>query len=58
MSVTQIIEKALEENPQIRIVLEAAARARDAEAKEPPKEISGSTEVVTVPTHTQCAVLS
>jgi hypothetical protein len=56
VSVAGTIQKALDENPEIRIVLDIAARARDTEAKEPPREIGASTEVAAQPTHTQCAV--
>ncbi len=56
MNTNQTIKKALNENPDVRLVLEVAARARDAEAKEPPREIGAATEVAAIPTHPQCAV--
>jgi len=56
MSVAEIVEKALKENPDIRLALEAANRARDAESKEAPREIGMATEVVAIPLNPQCPV--
>lgn len=52
------IEKALKENPEVRLVLEIAARARDIESREPPRELGAATEVVAIPTNPQCGVKS
>ena len=56
MNVEQIIKSALDENPDIRLVLEIAARAREAESKEPPRNIGVATDIVAVPTNSQCLV--
>ena len=56
MSAEQVIKNALEENPDIRLVLEIAARARDAESKEPPQNIGIATDIVAIPTNSQCLV--
>jgi hypothetical protein len=56
MDTEQIIKKALNENPDIRLVLDVAARARDTEARELPREIGASTEVVAIPCNPQIPV--
>jgi hypothetical protein len=56
MRAAEMVEKTLKENPDVRLVLEIAARARETEAKEPPREIGAATEVVAIPTNPQCAV--
>jgi hypothetical protein len=56
MNATQLIDKALSENPDILVVLEIAARARETEAKEPPREIGVSTEVAAISIDSQYAV--
>lgn len=56
MSAADTIRKALDEHPEVRTVLEIAARARQAEAKEPAREIGTSAEVIVVPTHVQGAI--
>jgi predicted DNA-binding protein len=56
MSVSEIVEKALKENPDIRLALEAVNRARDAESKEVPREVGMATEVVAIPLNPQCPV--
>ncbi len=53
MTAAQMIKKALDENPDIRLVLEAAERAREAESKEPPRNIGIATETVAIPTKSQ-----
>ncbi len=53
---TQMIDKAFSENPDVLVVLEIAARAREAEARELPREIGISAEVVAIPTDLQCAM--
>ena len=58
MNADQIIRKALEDNPEIRLVLEIAARARDAEDKTAPADFSPKGETVTVPNHQQFPVYS
>lgn len=54
--VTQLIKNALEANPEVRLVLEIASRARDAESREAPRELGASTDVTAIPSHPQCGV--
>jgi hypothetical protein len=56
MDANQTIKKAFDENPDVRIVLDIATRARDVETRELPREIGAATEVVAIPTNPQCAV--
>jgi hypothetical protein len=51
-----VIQKAIDENPEVRLVLEIAMRARDAESKEPPLDIGMATDIVATPTNSQCPV--
>jgi hypothetical protein len=55
-NIEQIINDGLKENPDVRLVLEIAARAREIEARETPRELWTSTEVATTPTNPQTAV--
>ncbi len=43
---TQIVEDALDVNPDMRLVLELAVRAREIEQRDPPKNLWINTEVV------------
>lgn len=56
MNAEQIVQKALRENPEIQMVLEIAARARQAEEQEPPRNIGVATDVAVVPTNLPCPV--
>ncbi|MGA9564719.1 MAG: hypothetical protein WBS19_04270 [Candidatus Korobacteraceae bacterium] len=56
MKADQQIKDALNSNDEVRLVLEIATRAREVEAREMPREIGTSTDVVVVPIHPQCAV--
>jgi hypothetical protein len=56
MSVAEIVERALKENPDMRTVLEAAKRTREAEALHPPRDIGSWNEIVTIPINSQCLV--
>jgi hypothetical protein len=56
MKTEQIIQKALDKNPDIRLVLEIAARAHDLESKEPPLYTGMATDTVALPTNLQCPV--
>ncbi len=56
MSARKTVKKAIADNPEIRIVLEIAGRAREAEAKELPRELSVTTEVAALPTNQQRAL--
>lgn len=56
MNATQLIDKALKENPEVLVVLDIAARARQTENRELPREIGVSTDVAVIPTDSQRAV--
>jgi hypothetical protein len=56
VNATELINKALRENPDVCLVLDIATRARETEARELPREIGVSTEVVAIPINTQHAV--
>lgn len=56
MDTAQVIKDALDANPDVRLVLAIAARARDAESKEPPRNIGFATDIVAIPTNSQCLV--
>jgi len=53
MKTSKIIRDAVAENPEIRLILEIAARARDAEDKTPPVDFTPKNEVVTIPNNQQ-----
>lgn len=53
MSTQKIIDNAVKRNPDIALVLEVAARARESEEREPVKELRTSTEVAANPTTAQ-----
>jgi len=46
----------LDANPEIRLILEIATRARDTEARELPREIRSSTDAVATPFNSQAAI--
>jgi hypothetical protein len=50
----QVIEDGLAANPDVRLVLEIALRAREVESKEPPRNIGVATDIVATPTNSQC----
>ena len=52
----KLIREAISDNPELRVVLEIASRARAAEARELPREIGMATEVVTIPINSPYAV--
>jgi hypothetical protein len=56
MNAKQLVQKALRENPELRLVLEIAERARQVESKEPPISIGVGTDVAAIPTRPQCLV--
>jgi len=56
MDAEKIVQKAIKANPDIQLVLDIAARAREAEARTPPAELRPTTEVVALPTNPQCIV--
>jgi hypothetical protein len=51
-----MIEEALATNPETRLILEIADRARRSESKEAPKYLSPINDVATVSTNSQCLV--
>jgi hypothetical protein len=56
MDAEKIVQEAIKTNPEIRLVLEIAMRAREAECKEAPLNIGLATEIVAVPTNLPCPV--
>jgi hypothetical protein len=56
MDVSAAVQKVLEENPEVRLVLEIAARARDVESRDPPRYIGIATDVIAIPTNSQYPV--
>jgi hypothetical protein len=48
MDATQIVKDALDANPDMRLVLEIAARAHELEQMQPPKNLWVNTEIVTL----------
>jgi len=50
MDAEKIVQKAVNVNPEIRLILEIASRAREAESKEP-ITIGVATDVAVVPTN-------
>ncbi len=56
MTAEKVVKNALHENPDMRLVLEVAARARETESKEPPRNIGIATDIVAIPTNSQCLV--
>ena len=56
MNSEKLIQKMLDDDAEVRLVLEIASRARDIEARELPRELGTATEVVAIPTNPQCAV--
>lgn len=56
MSAKEIVNQAIKENPEIRVVLEIAARARETESNTPPTDLTPSNEVTALPNNRQLAV--
>ena len=56
MNAEQMVENTLEKNPELRLVLEIAARARAVEAKELPRNMGTTTETAAIPTNSQSLV--
>ena len=52
----ELVQRGMHENPEMSLILEIAARAREMEARELPQEIRVSTEVAAIPINSQCAV--
>jgi hypothetical protein len=49
MKAEKIIQRAMEENPEFRLVLDMATRVRDVESKEPPRNIGMATDTASIP---------
>lgn len=58
MKAEKVIQQALEDNPEFRLVLDMAARARDVESKEPARDIGMATDVVSIPVNSACLAQS
>jgi hypothetical protein len=56
MQAEKIVKNALDKNPDMRLVLEIAARARETESKEAPRNIGMATDVVSIPVNSACLV--
>ena len=56
MSAAEMVKRAVRESPDVRLVLEIAARARETQGRELPREINPSTEVVAIPCNPQLPV--
>ena len=56
MDVATVIQKGMDKNPDVQVVLEIAMRARNLESVEPPRSIGMATDVVALPTNSQCPV--
>ncbi len=56
MKAKQIIQDAIDANPEIRLILDIATRARELEEKSAPLELRASSDVVAIPIKPQCAV--
>jgi hypothetical protein len=54
--VVDVINEALKEHPDVQLVLAVAARARETEARELPREIGVATEVAAITTNLQTTV--
>jgi hypothetical protein len=56
MNAEQMIKNGTDKNPEIRLVLEIAARAQELESKQPPRDLGMVTETATIPTNSQSLV--
>jgi hypothetical protein len=56
MDAEKIVQQTMDDNPEVQLVLEIAARARDTESRELPQDVGAATEVVALPINPQCAV--
>ena len=56
MKTKQTIQDATEANPEIRLILDIAARARGLEEQSAPMDLRPSTDVVAIPIKPQCVV--
>lgn len=56
MKTEKVIEKAVRENPDLAIVLEVSARAREVNQREPVIDSTPSTDVAATPTAAQGSI--
>ena len=56
MNIETLVQKQVEENTEVQLVLEIAMRARDAAAKEPPINIGMARDIIAIPTNSQYPV--
>lgn len=56
MSVAEIVKNALRENPDLRMALDAAERARELDSLRPNVEPTNFSNVTTIPLKSQCLV--
>lgn len=55
-ALNETLKAGIAGNPDIQIVLTIAARAREIESSQPAQSIGVATDIVTVPTNSQCPV--
>jgi hypothetical protein len=58
MKTKKMIANAVRENPDIALVLEVSARAKETEQREPVQDLTPATDVAANPTNTQGSVSS
>lgn len=56
MNAQTVVQNWIDESSDIRLVLEIAARAHAIEFREPPRYLGIATDIVAVPTNSQCPV--
>jgi hypothetical protein len=54
MDAEQTVKEAIQANPELRLVLEIAARSQELEFKEPPRTIGMSSDVSSIPVNSAC----
>jgi hypothetical protein len=53
VTVETVLLDGLQKNPEVQIVMEIAMRAREVEAREPPREMDMTTETIATPINSQ-----
>ena len=53
VTVETVLMEGLQANPEVQIVMEIAMRAREVEAREPPRDMDMTTETVATPINSQ-----
>jgi len=56
MTSAEKLQKQIAENPEIRMVLEIAMRARETEQTQPARVIGIATDIAATPSNSQCPV--